>query len=107
MSLNILLLHGPNLNLLGKREPDIYGHATQEQIIDSLRSVYGDINLNFKQSNSESELIDILQIQSKNNDGILINPGAFSHTSIAIADAIRSISVTVICVHISNILIKK
>ena len=99
----ILIINGPNLNLLGKREPDIYGTMTFENYFLDLKKSFSDINLQYFQSNHEGEIID--QIQNADNvyDGIVINAGAYTHTSLAIADAIGSIKVPVVEVHISNI----
>lgn len=98
---NICIVHGPNLNALGKRQPEIYGNITQEQLVSDLRSRYPHLNISLFQSGSESELVNY--IHQIKGEGILINAGAYSHTSIAIADAIRSVDVPAISVHISNI----
>lgn len=100
----ILVINGPNLNLLGKREKEIYGGMTLDWINKKLEEVAKDYNfsLTFFQSNSEGEIIDKIQ-EGENYDGIIINPGGYSHTSIAILDAIKSIKTPVIEVHISNI----
>ncbi|MES2617467.1 MAG: type II 3-dehydroquinate dehydratase [Bacteroidota bacterium] len=99
----VLLLHGPNLNLLGSREPEKYGKTTSEEIVRDLKSQYPDISIDYLQSNQEGELTDIIQKSAANYSGLLINAGGLSHTSIAMADAIRSIAIPVIAVHISNI----
>lgn len=99
----ILLLHGPNLNLLGQREPKQYGTATSESILAGLRQGFPDLTIAYFQSNREDELVDAIQQSPSVYDGILLNAGAFSHTSIALADAIKSIKTPVIAVHISNI----
>ncbi len=101
--MDILILNGPNLNLLGKREPSIYGHQSFDSYFDSLKSGYKEIQLHYYQSNSEGALIDKLHEVGFNYDGIIINAGAYTHTSIAIADAIAAISTPVVEVHISNI----
>lgn len=100
----ILVINGPNLNLLGKREKDIYGEMTLEWINRKMEDVAKDFNfsLTFFQSNSEGEIIDKIQ-EGESYDGIIINPGGYSHTSIAILDSIRSIKTPVIEVHISNV----
>ena len=100
----ILIINGPNLNLLGKREPEIYGKTTLTQIEHSCKKLIKDLNFNltFFQSNSESDIIDIIQ-KSENIDGLIINAGALTHTSIAIHDALKTLSIPKIEVHISNI----
>jgi len=100
-----LILNGPNLNLLGKRQPEIYGTLSFEDYLSQLRESCSDCELLYKQSNSEGELIDILQREGYNPDicGIVLNPGAYAHYSYAIADAVASIPVPVVEVHISNI----
>lgn len=100
----ILVINGPNLNLLGKREREIYGEKTLEFInkkMEEEAKKYG-FSLTFYQSNSEGDIIDKIQ-EGESFDGIIINPGGYSHTSIAILDAIRSIKTPVIEVHLSNI----
>tara|TARA_B100000963_G_C22311044_1_gene530059 strand:- start:219 stop:650 length:432 start_codon:yes stop_codon:yes gene_type:complete len=100
----VLIINGPNLNLLGQRETDIYGNKTLKEIEFECKEYFKneEIELNFFQSNSESEIIDKLHI-SHDFDGIIINAGAFTHTSIAIHDALKIIKVPKIEVHISNI----
>ena len=98
----IAVVNGANLNLLGTREIDIYGHQSFESFFETLKTAYSHLNLLYFQSNKEDDLINFLH-QHSNLDGIILNPGAFSHTSLAIADAIRSISAPVIEVHISQI----
>jgi 3-dehydroquinate dehydratase-2 len=103
--LSILVLHGPNLNLLGKREPGIYGHETLDGINRSLdeegRSLQ--VNVSIVQSNHEGVLIDAIHGALGEHHGILINPGAYTHTSVAIRDAIASVLLPVVEVHLSNI----
>lgn len=99
----ILILNGPNLNLLGSREPEIYGNVSFETYLESLKSEFHDIQLDYYQSNHEGYLIDKLQEADHKYDGIVMNPGAYAHTSIAIADCIRAINVPVVEVHISDI----
>lgn len=104
--MKICIINGPNLNFLGTREPHIYGHETLADIEAGLEAFAhkNGIELSFFQSNCEGEIIDHLQkCYHDKIDGIIINPGAYSHTSYAIADAIKSISIDVIEVHISNI----
>ena len=99
----LLLIHGPNLNLLGTREPEKYGSTSSEQLLEQLNSLSNDYTLDYFQSNSEAELVDAIQQAEGVYKGIIINPGAYSHTSIAMADAIRSVAIPAIAVHISNI----
>ncbi|MGO5066293.1 MULTISPECIES: type II 3-dehydroquinate dehydratase [unclassified Clostridium] len=102
---NILIINGPNLSLLGKREPDIYGNITLEDINSKIKSHFKNENLkiDFFQSNEEGKIINkIIQSEQKYN-AIVINPAAYSHYSIAILDAIRSIVIPVVEVHLSNI----
>ncbi|MDD2496667.1 MAG: type II 3-dehydroquinate dehydratase [Desulfitobacteriaceae bacterium] len=102
---NILVIHGPNLNLLGIREPEIYGRTTLEEIntgINNIARQYGAEAICF-QSNSEGEIINIIHRESKNVECIILNPGAYTHYSIAIADAIKAVNVPAIEVHLSNI----
>ncbi len=103
--MNILVLHGPNLNLLGMREPDVYGTVTLEEINSELISLGEELGCNVcaKQSNSEGEIVDAIQDASGKFDGILINPAAYTHTSIAIPDALTAVSLPVVEVHLSNI----
>jgi len=99
----IQIINGPNLNLLGKREPTVYGNQTFEDYFQELKLLYPDAQLDYFQSNTEGALIDKLHETGFTYDGIVLNAGAYTHTSIAIADAIRSITVPVIEVHISNV----
>lgn len=101
--MKILILNGPNLNLLGKREPEIYGHQTFEAYFALLKKQYKKIDLTYFQSNSEGTLIDKIHEVGFSYDGIVLNAGAYTHTSIAIADAIGGITTPVLEVHISNI----
>lgn len=101
--MNILIINGPNLNLLGKREPSVYGNVGFESYFNDLNSLYKSDNLSYFQSNSEGEIIDKLHEVGFGIDGIVINAGAYTHTSLAIADAISAISSPVIEVHISNV----
>lgn len=101
--MKIHIVNGPNLNLLGKREPEIYGYQSFHEYIDELQQKYNDIEISYFQSNSEGELISELQESDDNVDGIIINAAAYTHTSIGIADAIRAIETPVVEVHISNI----
>jgi len=101
--MKILIINGPNLNLLGTREPDIYGHESFEEYLKKLRAFFPDLDINYHQSNSEGELIDLIQNQGSISNGVIINAGAYTHTSLAISDAIRSLSAPCIEVHLSNV----
>ena len=111
--MRILIMNGPNLNLLGRREPDIYGRTTMEQCMDDLRARYPQAQLLYYQSNHEGDLVDKLQeagfgqsdqtAGASTVDGVVLNAGAYTHTSVALADCIRAISVPVVEVHLSNI----
>ena len=100
--MNIIIINGPNLNLLGKREPEIYGSSSFENYFETLQKKFTSIHLHYFQSNIEGELIDKLHEIGFSYDGIIMNAGAYTHTSIALADAIKSITTPVIEVHISN-----
>ncbi len=97
----ILIINGPNLNLLGTRQPQIYGEITFDEVLADLRNKFQNTKIDFLQSNHEGEIIDALQQSS--HDGIVMNAGGYTHTSVAIRDAISTIEVPVIEVHISNI----
>ena len=99
--MKLVIINGPNLNLLGNREPGIYGNTTFETYLEELRSKF-DVEITYFQSNSEGEIVDELQAFGFSCDGIILNAGAYTHTSVAIADAIRAIDTAVIEVHISN-----
>lgn len=98
----ITIINGPNLNLLGKREPNIYGNQTFEDFFAHLQRMYPDIELKYLQSNVEGTIIDYLQ-QESDKDGIILNAAGYTHTSVSIADAVKAIEIPVIEVHISNI----
>ena len=100
---NILIIDGPNLNLLGKREVEIYGKQSFEDYFKDLQSKYKNVNIDYYQSNIEGEIIQKVQDANSEYQGIIINPAGYSHTSVAIADAIKAIAIPVIEVHISNI----
>lgn len=101
--MKLIIINGPNLNLLGVREKDIYGNQSFEDYLETLRAKYPDIAIGYYQSNVEGELINELQEKGFIYDGIIINAGAYTHTSIAIADTIKAIKAPVVEVHISNI----
>ena len=102
--MNILIINGPNLNLLGKRERSVYGDSSFETYLSKLRAQYPQYQIDYFQSNIEGELIDAIHKNGFGQaDGIILNAGAYTHTSIALSDAIRSVTVPVIEVHISNI----
>lgn len=98
----LIIINGPNLNLLGKREPEIYGSQTFEDYLKVLQSKYSDIALDYFQSNIEGELIDKLQDVGFSYDGIILNAAAYTHTSVGIGDAVKAIETPVVEVHISN-----
>lgn len=100
--MKIIIINGPNLNLLGKREPAIYGSATFEDYFETLKAKFPDVELAYFQSNHEGELVDKLHEVGFSYDGIVINAGAYTHTSVALGDAIKGIETPVIEVHISN-----
>jgi|TARA_R110000751_G_scaffold49225_1_gene109688 3-dehydroquinate dehydratase-2 len=100
--MKIIIINGPNLNLLGKREPSIYGDQTFEVYFGNLKTQNPAVSLEYFQSNIEGELIDKLQEVGFDYDGIILNAGAYTHTSIAIGDAIKAIETPVVEVHISN-----
>ena len=100
--MKIIIINGPNLNLLGKREPEIYGYQTFEEYFSVLKEKYPSIELDYFQSNIEGELISKIQEVGFSFDGILLNAAAYTHTSIGIGDAVKAISTPVIEVHISN-----
>lgn len=101
--MRIQIINGPNLNLLGKREPGLYGNQSFDEYFSQLVTLFPDVALSYFQSNSEGELIDKLQAVGFDFDAIVLNAGAYTHTSIALADAIRSIQTPVVEVHISNV----
>ncbi|GAA0721979.1 type II 3-dehydroquinate dehydratase [Aquimarina litoralis] len=100
--MRILILNGPNLNLLGKREPGIYGSQTFEEFFGTLQEKFKDIELAYYQSNIEGELITKIQEADGAFEGVILNAGAYTHTSIGIGDAIKAVAVPVVEVHISN-----
>ena len=101
--MKIAILNGPNMNLLGKREPDIYGNMSFDEYFALLKKKYPDIDISYFQSNVEGELINELHRVGFDYDGIILNPGGYTHTSVAIGDAVAAIKTPVIEVHISNV----
>lgn len=101
--MKILILNGPNLNLIGKREPEIYGNQSLDDYFKVMKKRFPDCKIVAFQSNHEGVLIDKLQEAMGKYDGVVMNPGGYAHTSIALADAIRAIKIPVVEVHISNI----
>jgi 3-dehydroquinate dehydratase-2 len=101
--MKIAIINGPNLNRLGKREPEVYGHLGFDEYFESLTKKFGDHNLHYFQSNHEGELIDKIHEWGDTFDGIVVNPGGLTHTSVSLRDAIASVKAPFIEVHISNI----
>lgn len=101
--MKIIIINGPNLNLLGKREPEIYGGQDFESFFERIKANFPDIHLDYYQSNIEGEIVDKLQQFGFSYDGIILNAAAYTHTSVAISDAIAAIETPVLEVHISNI----
>ena len=99
----ILILNGPNLNLLGKREPGVYGNQSFEDYFETLKALFPEIELHYFQSNHEGAMIDKIHETGFSFDGIIINAGGYSHTSIALADALSAVTTPAVEVHISNI----
>lgn len=105
--LNVAIVNGPNLNLLGKREPEIYGNQDFETYLVSLKEMYPDVNIDYYQSNVEGELINYLHSCMDTHAAVILNAGAYTHTSIALADAVSSIGIPVLEVHISNVMARE
>ncbi len=103
MAKQIEIINGPNLNLTGRREQDIYGSTTFDQYLDKLRRRYPEVHIGFYQSNVEGELINRIQAVGFSADGIILNAGGYSHTSVAIHDALKAVTCPAVEVHISNI----
>ena len=100
--MKIIIINGPNLNLLGKREPEVYGSKTFEDYFSELQFKYKDIQLEYYQSNIEGELIGKIQEEGFSHDGIILNAASYTHTSVGIGDAVKAIETPVVEVHISN-----
>lgn len=105
--MKIIIINGPNLNLLGNREPDIYGKRTFQDFLVKLQDDFPDITLEYYQSNVEGEIINKLHESNGRFDGIILNAGGYTHTSVAIGDAVKAIDTPVVEVHISNILARE
>jgi 3-dehydroquinate dehydratase-2 len=101
--MRIIIINGPNLNLLGRRKPSVYGNLDFEEYLEKLRTDFPDIEIEYYQSNVEGEIINKLHETGFSYDGIILNAGGYTHTSVAIGDAVEAIESTVIEVHISNI----
>lgn len=101
--MKLLIVNGPNLNLLGKREPSIYGKATFDEVFAKLKTDFPDVELEYYQSNVEGELINQLHQADGAYEGIILNAGAYTHTSVALGDAVEAIATPVVEVHLSNI----
>ncbi len=99
----IAIINGPNLNLTGRREPEVYGTTTMEEVIDGLRQMFPDVEIGYYQSNVEGELIDRIQQVGFTSDGLIVNLGGYSHTSVALRDALLAVPAPKVEVHISNI----
>jgi len=105
--MKLLIINGPNLNLLGKREQNIYGSESFEVYYTKLKTLFTDVKLEYFQSNIEGEIVDKIHEHGFSSDGIIINAGAYTHTSVAIRDAIAGVNVPVVEVHISNTLTRE
>jgi len=105
--MKILILNGPNLNLTGKREKNIYGSRSFEEYLEYLQMEYPFFKITYFQSNIEGELINRLQEANQSHDGVIINAGGYTHTSVALADAVKAMDIPVVEVHISNILARE
>jgi len=101
--LNLIIINGPNLNLLGKREPEVYGNLSFDSYLQALKKQFPEIELAYYQSNVEGELINKIHETGFTVHGIIINPGGYGHTSVAIADALKAVPAKVIEVHLSNV----
>ena len=101
--MNILIINGPNLHNIGKREPLFYGNINFLDYLDNLRKEYSGINIDYFQSSDEGEIVETMHKKSKSLSGIVLNAGAYSHTSVAIRDAVAALEIPVVMVHISNV----
>ena len=102
--MNILLIHGPNLNMLGRRDPNLYGGMTQDELYEALADEYQTVEFTFYQSNYEGELIDVIHhALDENYDAVIINPAALTHTSIALRDAVELLNIPKVEVHLTDI----
>lgn len=101
--MKIAIINGPNLNLLGQRQPEIYGQEGFENYFNSLKEKFSGVELEYFQSNIEGELVDVIHAFAKNDTAIVLNAAAYTHTSVAIADAVAAVDVSVVEVHISNV----
>ncbi|MBR4255695.1 MAG: type II 3-dehydroquinate dehydratase [Clostridia bacterium] len=103
--MKILVINGPNINMLGTREPDIYGKKTYKQLLEYITAYceQEDVEVSFYQSNHEGDIVDMIQSAYGNTDGIVINPAAYTHTSVAILDALKSVGIRTVEVHISDV----
>ena len=99
----IAIINGPNLNLTGRREPEVYGSTTMEQYLSMLRQQFPQVQIDYFQSNAEGELIDIIQREGFSADGLIVNLGGYSHTSVALRDALLAVPAPKVEVHLSNI----
>lgn len=102
-----MIINGANLNLLGRRQPEIYGHESFEDYLGALRARYSEHTIDYYQSNIEGELVDALQHAEGNYDGVVLNAGGYTHTSVVLRDAVAAISLPVVEVHISSILARE
>lgn len=105
--MQITIINGPNLNLLGMREPEIYGNTSFDDYFKNLQAAYPSIKFHYFQSNVEGELINFIQDAGFSSDGIILNAGGYTHTSVAIADAVAAVKAPVVEVHISNIMARE
>lgn len=102
--MKLLIINGPNLNLIGSREPEIYGSESPETMIARLKNKYPDVHLDYCQSNVEGELINFIQDACNKYNGIILNAGGYTHTSVALGDAVRAATIPVVEVHMSNVM---
>ncbi len=105
--MKILILNGPNLNLTGKREKEIYGNISFEEYLENLKPLFPGFEISYFQTNVEGEIINRLQEANQKQDAVILNAGGYTHTSVAIADAVRALDIPIVEVHISNILARE